>query len=276
MRKYFTISILYFSVIAISANAQGIVPVFLNSFIHPGDAVVVNLPASAPNIVSATFNGSAIPFFPYKTSERIVFGVPAKTALGNYVFKINFASGETYSKTIHVIKKYFPVLVFNTPPESGLTNDTVTGALVASNDDLNKLFSASATVPLFQTGFALPLRDNSRIGSVYGEIRQTGANQIRHLGVDFIAPMGAAVASINNGVVKKAYYDSTYGNTIVVDHGGGIYSLYLHLSKFFVKAGHTVKKGTLIGAVGKTGLASGPHLHLSIKIGDVSVDPLQF
>src|SRR5947209_7952710 len=104
MRKYFTVLVLSFLTFSF-VHAQGLSPVFSSPYPHPGDTVVVSLPSGSPGIASATFNGASVPFFPYKTGERVIFGVPAKTVPGSYVFKINFVSGDPYSKTIRVIKK---------------------------------------------------------------------------------------------------------------------------------------------------------------------------
>lgn len=90
------------------------------------------------------------------------------------------------------------------------------------------------------------------------------------------AKKGSVIGAMNGGVVRYAGLDGTYGNMVVVDHGEGIYSMYLHLSKIAVKVGAAVKKGQLIGLVGDTGYATGPHLHLSVKIDGISVDPLSF
>ena len=84
------------------------------------------------------------------------------------------------------------------------------------------------------------------------------------------------MGAINGGIVRKAYFDSVFGKSVVVDHGQGIFSLYLHLNEIRVKEGDQIKKGHLIGTVGQTGYAISPHLHLSVKISGVSVDPLKF
>ena len=96
------------------------------------------------------------------------------------------------------------------------------------------------------------------------------------MGVDFDVPKGTAVRAINDGTVKNAYLDSIYGNSVIVDHGRGIYSLYLHLDSMSVKSGDTIEKGETLGFAGSSGLSSAPHLHLSVKINGVSVDPIQF
>src|SRR3989344_6112118 len=85
---------------------------------------------------------------------------------------------------------------------------------------------------------------------------------------------GAGVGAINAGLVRKAYVDAVYGNSVIVDHGQGIFSFYIPLDTIRVKEGAALKKGSLVGTVGNTGYAETPHLHLSIKINGVSVDPI--
>lgn len=103
-------------------------------------------------------------------------------------------------------------------------------------------------------------------------------NRIRaHKGVDYAAPMGTAVRAVANGRVDFAGKQSGYGNVIVLKHGERYTTLYGHLMKFAsgISRGDTVKQGQLIGYVGMTGLATGPHLHYEFRIGGVHVDPLK-
>jgi murein DD-endopeptidase MepM/ murein hydrolase activator NlpD len=99
---------------------------------------------------------------------------------------------------------------------------------------------------------------------------------LRHLGVDLEAPLNTPVYAINDGIVKFAQNLSTYGKTIIIDHGFGIYSLYLHLNDFKVKENERVKRGEVIGLSGNTGYSLSPHLHFSIKIQGITVEPLNF
>ena len=81
---------------------------------------------------------------------------------------------------------------------------------------------------------------------------------------------------MNRGVVRLAKTFRNYGKTIVVDHGLGVMTFSMHLSKIYVGAGELVKKGQLIGLSGETGYAAKPHLHLTVRIGGISVDPVVF
>ena len=97
-----------------------------------------------------------------------------------------------------------------------------------------------------------------------------------HLGVDIAALQRFSVKAANNGFVVLADYVGIYGNTIIIDHGQGLFSMYSHLSSFQVKAGAEVKKGEIIGRTGTTGLAGGDHLHFSIIVHGVYVNPKEW
>lgn len=97
---------------------------------------------------------------------------------------------------------------------------------------------------------------------------------VYHKGVDLRARRGTPIKAINSGVVLLAKKLSLEGNMVMIDHGSGIVSVYLHLSKIKVKKDQKVENGQVIGLSGNTGSTSGPHLHLIIRARDVYVDPL--
>lgn len=97
-----------------------------------------------------------------------------------------------------------------------------------------------------------------------------------HMGIDLASLENAPVEAINNGKIVFAERNGIYGNMIVIDHGQGIASLYGHLSEFLVTNGQDVKKGDIIGHTGQTGLAGGDHLHLSILVNGVFVNPIEW
>lgn len=113
----------------------------------------------------------------------------------------------------------------------------------------------------------------SRITSGFGSGREfNGTITSRHMGTDFAGTTGAPVLAANRGVVRivDAFYYG--GNVIYVDHGDGLSTAYLHLSRQLVQVGDTVERGQRIGLVGATGRVTGPHLHLIVRYGAVTVD----
>lgn len=114
-----------------------------------------------------------------------------------------------------------------------------------------------------------------RITQYYGHWR-AGA---RHTGVDIAGPKGTAVYAANDGVVAVSGWNSGgYGNMIIIDHGGGLFTRYGHASKLLVRAGDTVKRGDAIMLIGSTGRSTGPHLHFEVMTGDPHhrVNPLEY
>ena len=87
---------------------------------------------------------------------------------------------------------------------------------------------------------------------------------------------GQAIVSASSGTVIFSGVKGGYGNTIMVDHGGGMVTLYGHQSKFAVSAGQSVKRGQTIGYVGSTGVSTGPHLHFEVRINGNPVNPAKY
>jgi murein DD-endopeptidase MepM/ murein hydrolase activator NlpD len=96
-----------------------------------------------------------------------------------------------------------------------------------------------------------------------------------HPGLDIAADKGAPVYATGAGTVREASYQGNYGNLVVIDHGFGLETRYGHLSAFHVKVGDAVQRGDLVGLVGSTGRATGPHLHYEVRVNDRILNPLQ-
>ena len=103
----------------------------------------------------------------------------------------------------------------------------------------------------------------------------TGAYKL-HTGVDIGAPLGANFVAAANGIVSKATFNAAYGNMVIIDHGGGVQTLYAHGSKILVQVGQTVEAGTPILKVGSTGYSTGPHAHFEIRIDGQTINPLDY
>lgn len=97
-----------------------------------------------------------------------------------------------------------------------------------------------------------------------------------HTGIDIPAPIGTNFLAANEGIVVKASYNSAYGNMVMVDHGGGVSTLYAHGDEIMVTLGQTVKKGDVVLKTGNTGNSTGPHAHFEVRINGTPVDPLLY
>ena len=138
-----------------------------------------------------------------------------------------------------------------------------------------KIYGKITNESYIDSKFIMPV--DSIITSDFGKARVYN-NTLKgyHSGTDFRAKIGTPILASNDGVVVLAKNRFYAGNSIIIDHGHGIYSCYYHLSKFRVKKGDKVKKSQIIGLSGDTGRITGPHLHFSMRVYGVQVDPLQF
>jgi len=124
---------------------------------------------------------------------------------------------------------------------------------------------------LWEGPFIIPTTGEISLG--FGDkLNINGKYSGSHFGIDYANATGTEVYASNKGIVTLSDYTPSYGNTIVIDHGQNIFTMYLHMSELKVPAGQTVNKGDLIGLIGSTGIASGPHLHFTGFIGDLIVD----
>lgn len=122
-----------------------------------------------------------------------------------------------------------------------------------------------------------PVPGYTRISSPFGMRTHpiTGVYKL-HTGTDISAPMGAMFVAANDGIVTKAGTNTAYGNMVIIDHGGGITTLYAHGSEIMVEEGQIVKQGEQVLKVGSTGYSTGPHAHFEIRINGQYVNPLDY
>ena len=122
-----------------------------------------------------------------------------------------------------------------------------------------------------------PVPGYSRITSPFGMRTHpiTGVYKL-HTGTDVSAPIGANFVASNSGTVVKASRNYAYGNMVIIDHGGGVSTLYAHGSEILVEVGQTVQKGDPVLKVGSKGYSTGPHAHFEVRINGEYVDPMRF
>lgn len=164
-------------------------------------------------------------------------------------------TGRLLSAEITNDKKTYDAVWFQEPGQKG-------AYYTMGGDSLRRAFLASP-VPYS--------RRTSGFGMRLHPILHT---QRAHTGVDYAAPTGTPVMSVADGVVTESSYQGAYGNMVVIQHNASQSTVYAHLSRMNVRKGQTIKQGDNIGAVGSTGMSTGPHLHFEFRINGRHVDPL--
>lgn len=138
--------------------------------------------------------------------------------------------------------------------------------------------AASASSASYKGGEMLwPLNGYNNLSSVFGKRTHPISGKTKsHNGIDIPAPAGTPVLAANSGVVISAEYSTSYGNLVVIDHGGGVLTYYAHNTKLLVSVGQTVSKGEIIATVGTTGYSTGNHLHFEVQVNGQAVDPMGY
>lgn len=176
-------------------------------------------------------------------------------------WKFRVASGRFPRQTLTVDP------AFVEPPSSELSRIERDRAKVA------EVWAAAPTPRLWDRAFRLPLdaplRENFGARRVFN-----GKTQSRHGGVDLVAAAGTPVTAPAPGTVRLAEDLYFSGGTVIVDHGGDLFTTYFHLSRIDAKVGDRVRAGDSLGAVGATGRVTGPHLHWGARLNDARVNPL--
>ncbi len=152
---------------------------------------------------------------------------------------------------------------------------------VQESKELAKVLATPHADALHETGLFLRPVDPVRTSSFYGDRRQYRYSDSKveisvHYGMDYALPDGKPVAACGAGRVVLSADRIMSGNTVIIEHMPGVYSIYYHMSERLVRTGDVVERGGLIGKVGHSGLATGPHLHWEVQISGVAVDPEAF
>ncbi len=244
--------------------------------IQPGELVVLTIrtPAPATPITVRAF-GTDIPVFPTEGSTwRALLGIDLAVKPGTYKVSVDTVPASrpvTYPLVVKLRRFRTRTLTvdpgFVTPPPDAAER------IERETRELNEIWRSSASSRLWEGSFVRPVPQaaNSAFGthSVFN-----GEPRSQHSGADFASPEGTPIKTPNAGRVVLASSRYFSGNTVVIDHGLGLFSLFAHLSTIGVKVGDVVKTGDPIGEVGGTGRVTGPHLHWAVRANGSRIDPL--
>jgi biotin carboxyl carrier protein len=245
--------------------------------VQPGEVVALMLTSAKPiDAVHARGFDRELVTFSNAEGSFVLAGIDLDVKAGSYPVTIEVVSGKTTEHTTHTLvvrAKAFPTRqlkvddAFVNPPASAQER------IAQDTRDLNDAWSHPAATKLWGAGFIKPVVENAN--SAFGS-RSVFNGQARnpHSGADFPSPAGTPVKAPGAGrvVIAKDLYFS--GNTVVIDHGLGLFSLLAHLSAIDVQPGATVKAGDIVGKVGATGRVTGPHLHWAVRLAGARVDPM--
>jgi murein DD-endopeptidase MepM/ murein hydrolase activator NlpD len=233
---------------------------------------------SATRAISGTWLGHEVTLARVGTGKLwyALAGVPLETAPGTYDLNLmeTRADGKTLRvvQTIKVGRAVYPKITVRVAKQYTQPNPEQVKEAQADKGVKQMTFGALTPERLWSGPFVPPV--SVGISDVFGTARVFNQEvRSRHQGLDYAAPAGTPVHAVNRGTVilaRPLYFE---GNCVVVDHGQGLLSLYLHLSEFRVKEGDEVESGQLIGLSGGSGRASGPHLHLAIRWQGVYLNP---
>lgn len=239
-------------------------------YVIQGDPIIIIVSTTTPQMI--TFNSKQISTNKYKNNIIAFVGTDINQKTGQY----DIIAGDI-KKTITISPRPKIEKKMSIPTKLGgntkASEKNLIKTMAIEADTLRNLFSTSTQ--LWSNDFIFPTKDFF-ITDTFGYSRMTVGTVITHKGTDFRAPIGTEVMAMNDGIVRLVTNSRNYGKHIVIDHGNNIFTIYMHLSEFRVIEEEVVKKGQIIALSGDTGYVHGAHLHLSVKIGTLSIDPMRF
>ncbi len=248
--------------------------------LQPGEVVLLRLSAPASlSEVSGNAFGKPLSFFQANPGEWLALaGIDLAAAPGKHSVQIEagFASGSKPLRTaidLDVQPKKFPTRRLTVDSKYVDPPAETQERIQRESRILRRIFRTVTAERLWEGAFLRPVpgRANSSFGQrsiLNGQARSP------HSGTDFQAGQGTPIQSPNCGkvvLVRDLYFS---GNTVILDHGQGLYSYFAHLSEFKVEEGQHVSSGDVLGLVGATGRVTGPHLHWAVRLNGARVDPL--
>jgi murein DD-endopeptidase MepM/ murein hydrolase activator NlpD len=246
--------------------------------IRPGELVVLTVSTAAPasSLRVRAFDRECAAFAVNPRTWRVLIGIDLDVAPATYELTLEIESPGAPTRMTYPLavkprtfrtRTLTVAEAFVTPPPEMAGRIEQEAALV------DALYRTSAPVRLWHDAFVPPVAEQAN--SAFGT-RSIFNGQLRrpHGGADFPSAEGTPIKAPNAGRVVLARELYFTGNTVIVDHGLGLFSLLAHLSSIGVKEGDTIETGDIVGAVGATGRVTGPHLHWGVRAGDARVDPL--
>lgn len=246
-----------------------------------GQILLVKVPADETAVsVQGRFLERTVSFFPDPRAGEApgyvaLVGIDMQDDPGTHELTVEIRNGEKVKRlryNVLVVKEKFHVEHLKLPKDKVDLDEKGFARWKTEQEQVKQALAEDSRLKLWQTGFLEPV--SGRRTGIFGSVRiMNGQARNPHNGEDIGAPMGADVIATNDGTVRLTVDHIFSGRGIYVDHGLGFYSMYFHLSEVLVKEGEAVKAGQVIGKVGATGRATGPHLHWGVKLNGARVNP---
>ena len=234
-----------------------------------GGVVVVRVRLPDP---SGTFEGKRLRFFRAGEISVALVGIDLDHPPGRFPMRISAHRENGVEKIVEVMARKFPEERLMVPRGYTELDAKTLRRVSRERKTLDALWSRTDSPRAWEGRFLAPAIGEA--GSPFGLHRFfNGEPRSPHAGIDIRAGLGAMVRAANRGRVALARELFFTGNTVVLDHGLGLFTMYVHLSEMSARPGEIVEKGGEIGKVGATGRATGPHLHFAARIGDARIDP---
>ena len=239
-----------------------------------GVALVALLPDTEP-VPHARFNGERVMVIHHENQWQAVVGLPLETVPGEQRLAVGNGSARRELAFTVRPKEYEAQHLTIANKRLVEPNAKDLKRIAREQQLIQQAFHAWTELPQPPLHFDLPAR--GRLSSGFG-LRRFFNNQPRapHSGLDIAAPAGTAVVAPAPGIVVNTGNYFFNGNTVFLDHGQGLVTMYNHLHRIAVKNGTRVARGQKIGEIGMTGRVTGPHLHWSVSLNNARVDPLLF
>jgi murein DD-endopeptidase MepM/ murein hydrolase activator NlpD len=283
-RAVFLLSCVSFGVAGRASGTTWTVKAQPTRIVNGGPVLFQVKPPTRLESLHGTWLGHEISFS-YDAKSNMWFalaGVSIETTAGGYSLELagETASGKMPGREIHFSSKFrvtrarYPKIEVKLSVEKKFTEPTPEQQKqIAESQEVKKDYLNRVTPEREWSGPFTPPSD-AAISDVFGSQRIfNGKTSSPHLGLDFRVPSGTPVIAMNDGIVLLARPLYFEGNLVVLDHGQGLLTLYLHLSEFKVKEGDRVKGGQEVGLSGGTGRATGPHLHVAVRWQGTYLDP---
>ena len=242
-----------------------------------GEVLWIEVPVNHPESkVSGTLLKRKIPFFPITDSTfAALVGIDMQDPPGKQTFRVTIQTKQitdhlTYP--IDIIKENYTVQRLKLPKNKVDLDAKTLKRVRLEQKEMSAAFLHIGRLPLWESAFLEPV--NGRVTGRFGSRRVINGQKKRpHSGEDIAAPKGTPVLAVNAGKVVAAVDHFFSGKGVIIDHGVGLFSMYFHLSEINVENGQTLQKGEILGKVGATGRATGPHLHWGIRLNGARVNP---